>query len=87
MPNNVTAPARLDDLRRQIKGRVFTADDPDYGDVVACWNRAKRQAPAMAVVAEDASDIGRPFALPPTPIWASASRRQAMDSSSLSMGC
>jgi hypothetical protein len=47
----------LKELRRQINGRVLTADDADYRSAVACWNLAAVQTPALAVVAEDVSDV------------------------------
>ncbi|MGA8369652.1 MAG: FAD-binding protein [Acidimicrobiales bacterium] len=58
MPDHATPLATIDDLRRQVSGQVLTAADPGYGAAVACWNRAVVQTPAIAVVAEDGSDVG-----------------------------
>ena len=58
MPTVAAQPApSLDDFRQQVSGAVLTADDPDYGVAIACWNRAVVQTPAVAVVAMNPSDV------------------------------
>jgi hypothetical protein len=49
--------ASLIELRSKITGRVLTADGADYATAISCWNLASVQAPAVVVVAENASDV------------------------------
>lgn len=47
----------LPKLRGALRGPVYTADDPAYGDEVAVFNLAVRHRPAVVVGAADACDV------------------------------
>ncbi|MDQ1361756.1 MAG: hypothetical protein QOJ44_2133 [Acidimicrobiaceae bacterium] len=58
MPDRPTpSPESLDELRRQVSGRVLTADDANYAIAIASFNVVAVHTPAVVVVAEDASDV------------------------------
>ena len=53
---SLLAPAALLELRRTLKGQMFTADQREYEHLRKVWNAAVDAFPALIVQAEDAAD-------------------------------
>ena len=57
MPSSSSAAAELSQLRAQLAGAVFVAEDPGYEQARASWNLAFDARPALVVEAANTDDV------------------------------